>query len=404
MHQQTSSKSLLIISTFGMLVAFTAWAAFSPLINQFGQTYNLSATEQSILVAIPVLLGSVMRIPLGILTEKYGGRKMYTALLLFLVLPLLATGFANSYLTLLICALFLGMAGTAFAISMTFVSKWTPKEKQGTALGINAMGNAGTAIAAFLLPTIALMWGVEWVFWGLILPVLIMAAVIWFFTPETPSAGTNRTVKGELSILKYKDTWVLSLFYFVTFGLFVAMGIYLPTLLINVYDLSAVDAGMRAAGFVLLATFVRPVGGYLADKYDPGKMMSQLFAGIVVCAAVIAPAVGNIFIFTAASLLLAVLSGMGSGVVFKMVPSIFAKSTGAATGIVGAAGGLGGFFPPIMLGVIRDLTGAYTIAFILLAVVSLVCFSFNKMEYDKKTVTVPKSERAGAEQRSETIR
>lgn len=393
MHQPASNKSLLTISTLGMLVAFTAWAAFSPLINQFGETYSLSATEQSVLVAVPILLGSVMRIPLGILTEKYGGRKMYTALLLFLVLPLLATGFANSYMMLLICALFLGMAGTAFSISMTFVSKWTPPEKQGTALGINAMGNAGTAIAAFTLPSIALLWGVEWVFWGLIPPILIMAAVIWFFTPETPSAGTKRTVKGELSILKFKDTWILSIFYFVTFGLFVAMGIYLPTLLINVYEFSAVDAGMRAAGFVLLATFARPFGGFFADKMEPGKIMTLLFTGITLCAGIIAAAIGNIFIFTAASLVLGILSGMGSGVVFKMVPSIFPKSTGAATGIVGAAGGLGGFFPPIMLGIIRDITGAYMLAFILLAAASIVCLAFNKTAYDKKEVPAAQSSR-----------
>lgn len=365
-----------------MLIAFTAWAAFSPLIVHFGEMYDLSSTEQSILVAVPILLGSVMRIPVGILTEKYGGRKMYTGLLLFLVLPLLASGFANSYLTLLICALFLGMAGTAFAVSMTFVSKWTPKEKQGTALGINAMGNAGTAIAAFTLPSIALMWGVEWVFWGLILPVLVMAGVIWFYTPETPSTNTNRTVKGELSILKYKNTWILSFFYFVTFGLFVAMGIYLPTLLMNTHDLSAVDAGMRAAGFVLAATFARPAGGYIADKIDPGKMLSFIFIGIIICGFTIAFSLTNIFVLTVASLLLAVVSGAGSGVVFKLVPSIFPQSTGAATGIVGAAGGLGGFFPPIMLGVIHDAMSTYTIAFLLLGCVSVLCLILNKTAYD----------------------
>ncbi|WP_416151774.1 MFS transporter [Salipaludibacillus sp. HK11] len=368
-----------------MIIAFTAWAAFSPLINHFGEMYHLSATQQSMLVAIPVLLGSIMRVPFGILTEKYGGRKMYTALMLFLVLPLLASGFAQSYLMLLVCALFLGMAGTAFAISMTFVSKWTPKEKQGTALGINAIGNVGTAVATFTLPSIALLWGVEWVFWSLIIPVVIMAAVIWFYTPETPKSKANRTVREELTILRFKDTWILSLFYFVTFGIFVALGIYLPTLLINLFELSAVDAGMRAAGFVVLATLARPVGGYIADRFDPGKMLTVVFIGIIACGLLLSVAIENLIIMTLACLLLAIVTGVGCGTVFKMVPSMFPKSTGAVTGIVGAAGGLGGFFPPIMLGIIKDQTGAYSIGFVLLVIVTIFCLWLNKREYDTGT-------------------
>lgn len=396
MKHNPAGNSLLILTTVGMVAAFMVWGAFSPLINQFGEMYNLTATEKSVLAAVPVLLGSVMRVPLGILTEKYGGRKVYTLLLLFLILPLAAAGFADSYVTLLVCAFFLGMAGTSFAVSMTFVSKWTPKEKQGTALGINALGNAGTAAASLALPSIALMAGMEWVFWSLIIPIAAMAVLLWFFTPETPSADTSRTVKGELSVLAFKHTWMLSLFYFVTFGIFVAFGVYLPTLLTDLFGLSAVDAGMRTAGFIVLATFIRPLGGYAADKMAPGRILSAVFLGITAGGAMLTIGSENIIVMTFASLLLAAAAGIGNGAVFKLVPSLFPSSTGTVTGIVGAAGGLGGFFPPIILGVVKDMTGAYAIGFLLLAAMSICCLVVNKKEYDnEKKIRQLKEAQAG---------
>lgn len=179
-------KALLPIMTLAMTIAFAVWAVFSPLASSFQQIYGLTSTQKSILVAIPVLLGSIMRIPLGILTGRYGGRKLFSLLLLFIIIPLIGAGFANSYGMLLFWAFFIGMAGTSFAISVTFVSKLTPPEKQGTALGINAMGNIGTAVASFSVPAIAAALGVKWAFWGLIFPVVIMLIFVWFFTPDTP--------------------------------------------------------------------------------------------------------------------------------------------------------------------------------------------------------------------------
>lgn len=374
------NKRLLVIATFGMVVAFTVWNAFSPMINEIGKMYGLTTTEKSVLIAIPVLLGSIMRVPLGILTERHGGRKVYTLLLLFLVFPLIATGFASSYVTLLVCAFFIGLAGASFAVSMTFVSKWTPKEKQGTALGINALGNIGTAVASFSLPSLALIVGIEWIFWGLMIPVLIMAAIIWFFTPQPINIDKSRTVKAELSVLKYKQTWILSLFYFVTFGIFVAFGIYLPTLLIDLFHLSSVDAGMRAAGFIVVATFIRPFGGYFSDKFDVRKILTGVFLVIICCGLLLTIAIDHIFMMTFASLLLAFAVGIGNGAVFKLVPNLFPTSTGTVTGIVGAAGGIGGFFPPILLGLIKDLTGNYSIGFVLLIIVTTVCILFNIRE------------------------
>ncbi|MFS0864230.1 MFS transporter [Fredinandcohnia sp. 179-A 10B2 NHS] len=377
-------KLVLPITTFGMAFAFAVWSVISPLASTFQELYGLTSTQKSILVAIPVLLGSVMRIPLGILTDRYGGRKMFTMLFAFLIIPLIGAGFANSIGSLMFWAFFIGMAGTSFAISIAFVSKLTPPEKQGTALGINGMGNIGTAIAGFSIPTIAASFGVQWAFWGLIIPVVIMMVMIWFFTPETPKPTEQKTMLSALSVLKYKNTWTLSLFYFLTFGSFVALGIYLPSLLTDLYGLTPVDAGLRAAGFVVVATFIRPVGGILADKIGAGKILTFVYIGFAIGATTIVIGMNSIIIMTIACLFIAVMAGLGNGSVFKLVPQLFPKETGAVTGIVGAWGGLGGFFPPILMGIVKDMTGNYILGFILLAVLAVVCLLINKVIFDNK--------------------
>ncbi|RKL68438.1 MFS transporter [Salipaludibacillus neizhouensis] len=370
-----------------MALTFTVWASLSPLANHFETLYGLSATQTSVLVAIPVLLGSIMRVPVGILTDRHGGRKVFTILLLLIVIPLIGVGFANTYTSLLFWAFFLGIAGSSFAASITFVSKWTPKEKQGTALGLNGMGNIGTALAGFLLPTIAIYFGLQWSFWSLVIPVIAMAAMIWFWTPETPKPEERKTMLGALSVLKFKDSWTLSLFYFVTFGAFVAFSIYLPILLVDLYNLSSVDAGMRAAGFVVIATLIRPLGGYLGDKVGAEKVLTFVFTGIVIGSLAISFGMENLIVMTFACLFIAAVCGIGNGAVFKLVPQLFPKATGTVTGIVGAAGGLGGFFPPIFLGSIKDMTGDYVLGFLALAFLSLVCLFINKKQFDQSKVS-----------------
>ncbi|MFC5712934.1 nitrate/nitrite transporter [Thalassorhabdus alkalitolerans] len=386
-EQQKISRRILLLTTLAMVFSFTVWASLSPLANQFETIYGLTATQTSVLVAIPVLLGSVMRVPLGILTDQHGGRKVFTALLIFTIIPLIGIGFADSYYSLLIWAFFLGMSGACFAVSITFVAKWTPTEKQGTALGINGMGNIGTALAGAALPTIAVVYGVQWAFWILVVPIVIMAVMIWCWTPETPKPAEKKTLAGTLSVLKHKDSIIFSLFYFVTFGAFVAFGIYLPTLLMSLHDLSAVDAGARAAGFVILATLVRPFGGYAGDKIGAGKAITVVFIGITLGGLVLTFGLENMALMTAACLLIALMCGIGNGAIFKLVPEKFPKSTGAVTGIVGAAGGLGGFFPPILLGMVQDVTGTYMLGFLLLSILALVCFVINLKQYDNTKYT-----------------
>ncbi|MDQ0339081.1 NNP family nitrate/nitrite transporter-like MFS transporter [Caldalkalibacillus uzonensis] len=377
-------KSALILSTIAMIIGFAAWSVFSPIALQIREAYNLTAVQGSILVATPILLGSVARIPMGILTDRYGGRKVYTLTLFFLVIPLVGAGLANSFEVLLFWAFLIGMAGTTFAIGITFVSKWYPPEQQGFALGVTGMGNLGTAVAGFLIPTIAVTLGLPWVFWLSAAAVALMGVVFWLGTQDAPQPGKAKSLGEALSVLRMKETWVLSLLYFLTFGSFVSFGVYLPTLLQELFQLSVVDAGFRAAGFVVLATFMRPVGGWLSDRLGAEKILGVVFIGVVLGALLMSISTNNLFFFSIGCLGVAFLVGAGNGAVFKLVPQVAPENTGAVTGVVGAFGGIGGFFPPILLGGIKDLTGDYWLGFVLLAIVALVCFLVNRQSFGKE--------------------
>lgn len=379
--------SVLIMSTLAMMVSFTAWVVLSPIATELQDIYGLSATQKSILIAVPVILGSVFRIPMGILTDKYGGKKVYALTMLFLVIPLVGASFANSYIMLLFWAFLIGMGGTTFAVGIAYVSKWYSPQKQGLILGIVALGNLGTGLAGFIIPTVSEEFGLQWVFWGIAIALVVMTVIFWLGTTELPRTGQAKTVKEALSVLKIKDTWILSLFYFLTFGGFVSFTIYLPTLLQDLFALTAKDAGLRASGFVAIATFIRPLGGYLADRFDPGKVLSVFFIGLAISASIITFMTNNMLLFTVGCLLTAAFVGMGNGAVFKLVPEVAPNNVGAVTGVVGAAGGLGGFFPPIVLGIIKDMTGGYFYGFIFLILFTILCLVTNYVRFNRRTVT-----------------
>ncbi|WP_337098061.1 MFS transporter [Paenibacillus sp. YIM B09110] len=368
-----NQSKALVLSTLAMTVSFMIWSVISPIAGQLQQLFNLTTLEKSILISTPVLLGSIMRIPMGIVTDRYGGRKVFTLTMLFLIVPVVAAGLADSYEWMLICALFIGMAGSTFAISLTFVSKWYPPHKQGFILGIAGLGNLGSAAANFLVPAIASNYGIRSVFFCLAVAIAIMALVFYRFTKDSPNRTEPKTLRQSLSVMKEKSTWHLSIFYFLTFGGFVAFSVYLPTLLIDLFQLSAIEAGVRTAGFVLAATLIRPAGGYLADRFGSKKVLTIVFIGVIAGAIILSIALGQFVIFSAICLMLSLLLGLGNGAVFKMVPEVSSGNTGAVTGFVGAAGGIGGFFPPIVLGMVKDTTGEYNIGFIMMAIFALAC-------------------------------
>jgi NNP family nitrate/nitrite transporter-like MFS transporter len=371
----------LFLSTTAFAVSFAIWGLISALAPKFTEIYNLSATEKSILIAIPVLLGSIGRLPAGMLADRFGGRNVFTALLLFSAIPAILVGFSTSYTQLILMGLFLGLAGTTFSVGVGFTSKWFPPEKQGFALGVYGMGNIGQSIAVFGAPVLTAWFG-AWqpVFYIFAAISLVWGVVFYLFARDAAVTAKPKTLAENLGVLKgSKIAWVLSLFYFLTFGGFVAFAIYLPTLLRDLYQLSPTDAGARTAGFVLLATLMRPLGGVLADKIGGAKVLLFVFAAIAAFSLLLG--FSSIEAFTVGALGGAAALGLGNGAVFKLVPEYFPKETGTVTGLVGAFGGLGGFFPPLVLGVVKDSTGSYTLGFIFLTTFALVCLAINYLVF-----------------------
>lgn len=375
--RQNGSALALGLSTMAMMASFIIWSVFAPIAGQIQELFHLSTIQKSVLIATPVLLGSILRIPMGIYTDRFGGKRVFASTMLFLVIPLLLAGWVHSYWLLLLCALFIGMAGTTFAISLTYVSRWFPPERQGLVLGLAGLGNLGGAAASYALPFVFNSYGLQWVFWSLAIMIVIVTALFWIGTKDLPAPVKVKTFKQSMVVLKEPSTWYLSIFYFLTFGGFVAFSVYLPTFLKDLFQLSATEAGVKTAGFVVIATLIRPLGGYLADRIGSRRVLVVVFAGIIITSLAMSVSLHHFAGFSASCLVAAALLGVGNGAVFKMVPEVSSGNTGAVTGIVGAAGGVGGFFPPIVLGIIKDLSGAYTLGFVMLMLFACGCLYMN---------------------------
>lgn len=369
----------LALATAAFSVSFAAWSVISPLSRQIQADYKLDNTAISLLIAVPTLLGALMRVPMGILTDRLGGRKVFTALLLFTLLPLAFLGFANSYWAYIAGAFFLGIAGASFAVGIPFVSRWFSPEKQGSALGIYGIGNIGTAAAVFAtLPLVHAFGGRPGAFWFYLIPVAIMAAVFGIFARDAPGLVQPPPLAASLAaVCRMPMTWHLGLFYFVTFGGFVFFANYLPQLLGDWFPLDRQDAPLQATIFTMGATFARPVGGWFADQMGGAKVLIWVFAFVFLTRLVLAWQAGNANIVIVTDLLfsLALGLGIGNGAIFKLVAQYFPKNTGLAGGLVGAAGGLGGFFPPLIMGAVRDYTGSYALGFIILAALAALCLA-----------------------------
>jgi NNP family nitrate/nitrite transporter-like MFS transporter len=367
----------LAAASVAFTVCFYAWALLGPLGPDLQDELGLSDFELSVVVAVPVLLGSLMRIPLGALADRYGGRRVFTALLAYTPLPLVALAvFDLSLGVILVFGFLLGFAGASFAIGVPFVNKWFPPERQGAALGIYGMGMGGTVLAGLTAPAIADELGISGPFW-LAAGLVALTAVAFYVIARDPlgaRSGAAGSLFAPLTVFRTSGrAWALTLFYFLAFGGFVAMFLYLPKLLTGVHDLTKTDAGARAAGFALLAVIGRPLGGWLADRVGATRVLRISFVGVAVLALVLAVAYESMVPLTIACLTMAVFLGLGTGAVFKLVAEWFPERVGAVTGVVGAAGGLGGFFPPLVMGVVKSVTGGYALGFALMALVALAC-------------------------------
>lgn len=374
---RVESLTALALATAAFIVCFSAWGLIAALAPVFHDLYDLSSFGVSLLIATPVILGSLARIPAGIAADRFG-RMVFVLLLGGLTVPLALAGMTNSYGSLLAVSLLLGVAGASFAVGVPYVSRWFSRERQGVALGIYGMGNIGTAIANFLAPRLEREIGWRGTFWAFIPVLLAMALLFLLFGRDAPTQPRrDEEPEARSALFRVRPAaWLLALYYFITFGGFVAIGAYLPTLLVEEFDLSRTEAGGRAAAFIALATVARPIGGYLADRWSSATILNAVFLLIVGLAILLAfePPMTMLML---AVLGIAVMFGVGNGAVFKLVTTLFPRDTGAVTGVVGAAGGLGGFFPLIVIGTVKEVTDSLSIGFMLLSQLAAVCLILN---------------------------
>jgi MFS transporter, NNP family, nitrate/nitrite transporter len=370
------NPAALVVATVAFGACFFAWSLLGPLGPDLQDELGLSDLELSVMVSVPVLLGSLARIPLGIMADRHGSRLVFTALIAWTVVPLVALALAyESFAAVLALGFLLGFAGASFAVGVPFVSRWYPAERQGFALGIYGMGMGGTVLGALTAPKIADAWGLAAPFAvaaGLMAAMAVVFALVARDAPA-PAAQRGGSLLAPLRVFRESSrAWGLTLFYFVSFGGFVAMFLYLPKLLTGVHDLTKTDAGARAAGFALLAVLARPVGGWLADRVGADRVLRASFLATALLALALAGVYDSMVPLTIACLSIAVAFGLGTGATFKLVPAWFPAQVGAVTGVVGAAGGLGGFFPPLVMGIVKTATGGYALGFVLLAIVAII--------------------------------
>ncbi|TQN33293.1 NNP family nitrate/nitrite transporter-like MFS transporter [Haloactinospora alba] len=365
----------LALATAAFTLTFWAWNLIGPLSRTYTRELDLAPAQTSLLVAFPVLVGSLGRVPAGILTDRLGGRAMLTALCFASIVPTLLVGLSgDSYPLLLVWGFLLGIAGTSFAVGLPFVNAWHAPSRRGFATGVFGAGMGGTALSAFCTPRLVETVGLPATHVAMGVALAAMGTVTWVFgrnPPDwRPSAQSALPRMGEA--LRRRVTWRMSLLYAIAFGGFVAFSTYLPTLLTTAYHFTQSEAGLRTAGFSLAAVLARPLGGALSDRIGPARVCTASFLGTCVFAVPLSlhpPAelpAGVSFV------LIAVALGLGSGSVFALLAAVVEPSrVGTVGGLVGAAGGLGGYVPPLLMGVIYQTTGAYTIGFVLLSVTAL---------------------------------
>jgi NNP family nitrate/nitrite transporter-like MFS transporter len=366
---------MLLLATVGFAVNFWAWALLSPLGPRFKDVLGLSGSQQALLVAVPVLVGSLGRIPVGALTDRFGGRVMFPLVSLATAVPVLFIALAGqgSYAELLVGGFFLGIGGTTFAIGVPFVNAWFPPERRGLAVGLFGVGMGGTAISALTTVKLVTARGAAAPFVITAVVLVLYAAVAWLLLRDAPgrtvpteSLATRLGAAARLSI-----TWQACILYAVAFGGYVAFSVYLPAYLRTAYGLEQADAANRMAGFVVLAVLMRPVGGWLSDRFGPVPVLAGAFTAVTLGAAVQASTPPLMPLGTVAFLAMAAALGAGSGATFALVAQVApVAKVGSVTGLVGAAGGLGGFVPPLVMGYVHGRTGSYGIGLALLAVVA----------------------------------
>ena len=387
-HDPGSPTRALAMSTIAFTTCFAVWTIFSIIGVKIKDELGLSETAFGLLIGLPVLSGSLVRLMLGIWTDRFGGRLVYTATMLLAALATFLLSYAQTYNQMLLAGLGVGLAGGSFAVGVAYVSRFYPAGKQGTALGIFGVGNVGAAVTKFVAPFVLIAWGWESVamVWATVLA--LVAVVFWFTTTDDPvirarrqgQAAPARPFLKEFEPLRDIRVWRFSLYYFFTFGAFVALSLWLPRYLVGVYGFDLKIAGMIGAAYSIPGSIFRAYGGVLSDKVGARRVLFWTFGVSAICTLILsAPATfgaadGSVAgsatlawpVFLLVIAVLGFFMAIGKAAVYKHIPVYYPDSVGAVGGLVGMIGGLGGFVLPLAFGALKDATGSASSCFVLL--------------------------------------
>jgi len=382
--QKRKQLSVLIVSTLAFTVCFMVWMMFGVIGIPIKKTLGLNATEFGILTATPVLTGSLIRVPLGLWTDKYGGRIVMFLLMLSTVVPIWLITYATEFWHFLVLGLFVGLAGGSFSVGTPYVARWFDRRHQGFAMGVYGAGNSGAAVNKFVAPVLLVAYG-----WFIVPKVyaaamLVTALLFWFFSYDDPKHRVDSlTWREQLAVLKDPKVWKYSQYYSIVFGGYVALALWMTQYYVGEYGFDIRVAALLAAAFSLPGGVLRAIGGWLSDKHGAHQVTWWVLWVSWVClfllsypqtdftvATVDGPRTFHIglgpWAFTALMFVMGMAWAFGKASVFKYISDDYPHNIGAVSGVVGLAGGLGGFVLPIMFGVLVDLTGVRSSCFMLM--------------------------------------
>ncbi len=383
--EKTKQVSVLVMNTFAFTACFAVWVMFSIIGIPIKELLALNETQFGILVATPILTGSLMRLPVGILTDIYGGRIVYFVLMLATILPLYLIGEATQYWQFLVLGLFVGVAGASFSVGIAYTARWFSKEKQGFAMGIFGAGNAGAALTKFVAPSLVVAYGWQSVPQIYAIAMFVVVVLYWMFTYENPEhkVGSHVTLKDQLALLKDPRIWKYMQYYSLVFGGFVGLSLWMTKYYISEYGFDLTTAALLAAIFILPSGVIRALGGWFSDRFGAYKVTWWVMWISWICLFIMSyPQTAmtiktmdgdatfniglNVWVFTSLLFVVGIAWGFGKASVFKFLSDEYSDNIGVASGIVGLAGGMGGFFLPIMFGALIDLTQINSVVFMLL--------------------------------------
>lgn len=390
-------------STFAFTICFAVWMMFAVIGIPIKALLSLNETQFGLLAAMPVLTGSLTRLPLGLLADRYGGRIVLFVLMLATVIPIFLISYATAYWQFLTLGLFVGLAGGSFSVGIAYVAKWFERKQQGLAMGIFGAGNAGAALTKFVAPALVVAFGWTMVPKVFAIGMLLTAFIFWFFTFDDKAHRIESSVslKEQLAVLKDKNVLRYCQYYSLVFGGYVALALWMTKYYIGEYGFNIQTAALLAAAFSLPGGVLRAVGGWLSDKYGAHSVTWWVLWVCWIClfilsypqtdftvATVNGPKTFHIglspVVFTVLLFAVGVAMAFGKASVYKYISDEYPKHMGAVSGIVGLAGGLGGFILPIMFGALMDYTGVRSSAFMLMYAitwVSLIWMYFTEVRF-----------------------